>query len=434
MIYVFYSHLEFKRTIQKLIENIRRGVGRRQESTKITANTKITYVYINQDLDQLIMSILDNATGFILEFAENNRKRFIALLATLKIMNIPGIVTSLQLQSPVNKLLTKALKSYIPIKDLKSNPDKLKHIIYGVSPHTPITELDVYEDFINIDYPQHASIFYIFPKRYDKTKPALIFTHGITARATTYVKLLKRLEQYYNIFALDMPYHGKSSTLPVYPKSLEEYAKVVTEAIQKIIINHKLQKNKKGIHLMGHSLGGAIMFYAAQQLASNKYNISHLILLNPAGGPIKENITKLIYLTTVYKILNINKYYVLNDDLKRIIMEVLMNHLKNLNTRTPKMVKNFSKIIPKGFKDFSRIKIDIPTTLVFSDSDAYFSCEYKYTYSQRFSNLNLIEVKGSHDWPVIRPPYIENIIQHALKNTSKLKPKRNLLQKLFCWD
>lgn len=427
MIYILYSTETFKDTILSFIE-LRKIIPINDIKTVDITRLKKQGISI----DQIIMELLDKASGFILEFSSRNKKNTLLLYMSLKLAGLPGIVASRSFSSPANKALATTIKNYVSLENRGLLQESIAKI-YSNSKNISAPEklLKSKGGLITVTFPQKATIFYTYPKNIDKHKPNLIFTHGITARAVTYAKLLTILQKYYNIFTLDLPYHGRSSQLGKYPHTLNEYAQIVSTAIKQIIIKQQLHKSNKGLHLMGHSLGGAVMFYTAFHL-QNKYNIQHLYLLNPAGGPIKQNRTKLVYLTTAYKLLNINKYYVLNSDLKRIIMEVLMNHLKNLNAKTPKMVKEFSRIIPKGFVNFDKMIIDVPTTLIFSDKDAYFSCDYRYSFAQHFNNLKLTELPGSHDWPVIHPELIKPLLkQKTSHEQSPIQFIRNFIKGIF---
>ena len=112
-----------------------------------------------------------------------------------------------------------------------------------------------------------------------------LFIHGLANDASGWLPLVKLLPKDRTIHRLELPSHGRSPHLPA--GSFVELARLVTETVDQLKIGK--------VHLIGHSLGGALAIALAAQRASK---IASLTLISPAGlgreiaGDVLQGITR----------------------------------------------------------------------------------------------------------------------------------------------
>lgn len=124
----------------------------------------------------------------------------------------------------------------------------------------------------------------------------LILTHGVAEHSDCYNKTATALaEERLQVFAWDLPGHGKSYGQRGYVKSFTEFTDRLDFVIQEV---RKLIVDNTPVYLMGHSLGGLITL---------KYIIDHptadikaVLLSSPALGvkvavpPLKDRAARLL--------------------------------------------------------------------------------------------------------------------------------------------
>jgi len=95
--------------------------------------------------------------------------------------------------------------------------------------------------------------------------PVLVLLHGYLESLEIWIEFSSRLSDRYKVVLIDLPGHGKSSTLKGVP-TLDRMAGIVYEICQK----EKLNK----IFLVGHSMGGYITLAYLEKYAENLYGFS----------------------------------------------------------------------------------------------------------------------------------------------------------------
>tara|TARA_B100001996_G_scaffold79806_1_gene58834 strand:+ start:129 stop:1517 length:1389 start_codon:yes stop_codon:yes gene_type:complete len=114
-----------------------------------------------------------------------------------------------------------------------------------------------------------------FQRRGVSGRTPLLFIHGFGSDSQTWRYSLGELSKTREVWAIDLPGHGKSLEFPMSYESktlFNEYAKVLKEFLS--------NAGLKRVHLIGHSLGGGI----ALNFALNHLNsVSSLTLLAPMG-------------------------------------------------------------------------------------------------------------------------------------------------------
>lgn len=104
-----------------------------------------------------------------------------------------------------------------------------------------------------------------------KSKPVLLFVHGLGSYAPAWQHNLPDLAKDYRCIAIDLPGYGKSS-IGDYPAGMSFYAQCIADFCQ--------AKKLKKIVLVGHSMGGQIALTTAKQFPKL---VKKLVLVAPAG-------------------------------------------------------------------------------------------------------------------------------------------------------
>ena len=111
--------------------------------------------------------------------------------------------------------------------------------------------------------------------------PPLLFCHATGFCASTYKKMLRRLADRFDIWALDMRGHGRTR-LPADPKDLRSwniYARDVAGFLDR--------EKRDGWILAGHSMGAVVVAMAAR----GRNDISALRLIEPVAPPLVYTLT-----------------------------------------------------------------------------------------------------------------------------------------------
>lgn len=99
----------------------------------------------------------------------------------------------------------------------------------------------------------------------------IIFVHGLGSYLPAWKKNVAALREHVRCIAVDLPGYGKSSK-DIYPGTMEFYADVLAELIDKLKLNSAT--------IAGHSMGGQIGMVMALKYSEK---VSRLILVDPAG-------------------------------------------------------------------------------------------------------------------------------------------------------
>ncbi len=111
---------------------------------------------------------------------------------------------------------------------------------------------------------------------------ALVFLHGWGANAATYASVLSLLTPHFRVIAPDFPGFGGTDE-PSFAYSVEDYAAFVLLILK--------QKGIQKAHFVGHSHGGRVILYMAEQAEYAPY-MNKLLLFDSAGMISKKSIKK----------------------------------------------------------------------------------------------------------------------------------------------
>ncbi|MCV2403320.1 alpha/beta fold hydrolase [Marinomonas sp. C2222] len=93
----------------------------------------------------------------------------------------------------------------------------------------------------------------IHAKQYSSSGPNLIIIHGLFGNADNWHSIAQNLAEHFNIYCIDLPNHGLSSSMPdaTYPKMAQE------------VLDWASENNLGEFYLLGHSMGGKVAMQMA---------------------------------------------------------------------------------------------------------------------------------------------------------------------------
>ena len=219
-----------------------------------------------------------------------------------------------------------------------------------------------------------------------------ILIHGIFYDSRVYKGLINILSNFYKVYMIDFPMHGKSEKPKEY-LSILNFSEILGKFITKFKIRNPI--------ICAHSAGSLV---ALEYASKNK--IKELVLIEPAGMVHHNSkpwfLFKIIIIKTFLdffwnplKTLNVIKVGSYN-----LIIILFNKHYWSLFNET------FSKNYSSKMK-----KITCPTKILWSKYDEIFPYKLSKKYQKNIKNSEIITVKGNHDWPVIRPKEIIKYIK-----------------------
>jgi abhydrolase domain-containing protein 6 len=97
--------------------------------------------------------------------------------------------------------------------------------------------------------------------------------HGFQSNKDIWIRLARQLTKQYHVIAIDLPAHGDSNILMEQSYTIPEQAKRVIAIMDALQLTHP-------VHVMGHSMGGAIAFHVAVMAPGH---VKSLALMSAAG-------------------------------------------------------------------------------------------------------------------------------------------------------
>lgn len=101
----------------------------------------------------------------------------------------------------------------------------------------------------------------------------VLLLHGFQSNKDIWIRMAKELTKNHHVIAIDLPAHGDSNILMDKNYSVPEQAKRVIAIMDKL-------KLTQPVHVMGHSMGGAIAFHVAYLAPQH---VKSLALMSSAG-------------------------------------------------------------------------------------------------------------------------------------------------------
>ncbi|TCP30597.1 pimeloyl-ACP methyl ester carboxylesterase [Scopulibacillus darangshiensis] len=167
-------------------------------------------------------------------------------------------------------------------------------------------------------------------------RPVLVMVHGYLSSAFSFRTLIPYLSDSFTIFALDLPGFGQSEKSVKFFYSLDNYARLVIGFLDAMAL-------KKAV-LVGHSMGGQISLYAANQAPDR---IVQVVGLSASGylGRLRLWLRWASYLPFM-------SYYLQYFFRKKDIMQTFLEVVHNRDLVTNEMVEGY--LAPLKNIDFYR--------------------------------------------------------------------------------
>ena len=164
--------------------------------------------------------------------------------------------------------------------------------------------------------------------------PPIVLVHGFGADSYSWLATAPELAKHAKVFTLELPGHGNAWDIPA-AAGLEPLSEqIITPAI-----NKAARECNAPVHLIGHSLGGALaMLAAAHDTVHDRAQIASLSLIAPLGlgsGANADFIEKYVALDDEPATLELLQRTVFNDRLiSGQLIKPLLLHLRKDGVRT----------------------------------------------------------------------------------------------------
>jgi pimeloyl-ACP methyl ester carboxylesterase len=222
----------------------------------------------------------------------------------------------------------------------------------------------------------------------------LIFLHAALYSSEGYPDLIRILSERYRVFAIDMPFHGRSGN---------SNGRITTEEMCELLKDFISWKKIENPTIIAHSAGAVI----AIMYASNN-PVSSLMLIGPMGLPHSISFLKLMFKWIFQK-----TYFDYIQSIRAgnvLVKTGALTILKNLFNG------NMVRLLRDGYRtDYGKFMegINCPTKLFFSKRDELLPLTRAEDFRKKIKNSEIIEVDGTHDWPIVKP---QLIIPHLKKD------------------
>jgi pimeloyl-ACP methyl ester carboxylesterase len=223
------------------------------------------------------------------------------------------------------------------------------------------------------------------------TGEPLIFLHGLLYDIDIYKGLIDILSERYHVYAIDLPMHGKTKILET--MTTQEFSKILNEFIE--------EKKIKDPIVIGHSFGALVaIFYAS------RFKVKKLILIEPSGLKYYNN-----HFSPAFRILVIQPILCLKENFAKSIplfYTVIKNILKIISSK--KILKYLDEDLFIDHSDTLE-KIRCQTTIFWARDDEIIPFSFAEGYKKKIKDSELIEIKGTHNWLILKPKLAEKYLR-----------------------
>lgn len=218
--------------------------------------------------------------------------------------------------------------------------------------------------------------------KFGKGEKNIVFFHGGALRFYSYYPLLKKLANECTVYAVNLPGHGETKLV----STMDEAGKLLSD-----FINHLSLEN---VILVGHSFGGACALYTAQHLS----NISHLILVDAAGIPLKKSSAKLIFDFTVTQ--NINGFLVHKFRFLPYAWRALADIVTNLINLKTNVIQLIRLLIHACYAPLDLDVHNFPEKMLilWGKKDMLIPFDNARILQESFPQSKRMRKKGTHNW------------------------------------
>ncbi|HEY9667527.1 MAG TPA: alpha/beta hydrolase [Coleofasciculaceae cyanobacterium] len=230
----------------------------------------------------------------------------------------------------------------------------------------------------------------------------VLFLPGWGVSVETYLESLRALSERYPVIAPDLPGFSKS-TSPGTLQDYDDYANCLIAFLEEL----KLEK----VHLVGHSIGGAI---AATIAASKPSLVSSLILLDSTGiplGPLPEVVLR--RLPELPAQMGSIKFKPISKMWQSSFYNNLFNTRNIIQTAWLSLEKDIRPILPK---------IESPSLVLWGENDLFIPLKLGQELARGIKNSRLRVLEGEyHEWSMFCPQKFAAIIGDFIDEVEALR-------------
>lgn len=234
------------------------------------------------------------------------------------------------------------------------------------------------------------------------TSNPIVFLPGWSVSVETYLESLKALSQRYLVIAPDLPGFCKS-TSPGTLQDYDDYATCIIAFLDKL----KLKK----VHLIGHSIGGAV----ATTIAALKPSmVSSLILVDSTGIPLGSLPEVLLRrLPELPAQMGSIKFKAISKMWQSSFYNNLFNTRNVVQTARLSLAKDIRHVLPK---------IESPALILWGENDLCIPLKLGQELARGIKKNRLIVLEGEyHEWSMFCPDKFAPIVCNFIDEVEALR-------------
>lgn len=238
----------------------------------------------------------------------------------------------------------------------------------------------------------------IHAKQYSSSGPNLIIIHGLFGNADNWHSIAQGLSEHFNLFCIDLPNHGQSSSMPdaTYPKMAQA------------VLDWAESQNIKSFHLLGHSMGGKVaMQMASLAEQSGNIKIEKLIVADIAPVDYKPSHTDILKGLKAVQSSDISSRKAADDILSQYepslpIRQFLLKNLVRTEDKLYQLALSVNEIADSYSTILKRPEINqavnTPTLFIKGEHSDYIVSDYQQDIMAAFPNASFKILSGTGHW------------------------------------
>jgi pimeloyl-ACP methyl ester carboxylesterase len=232
--------------------------------------------------------------------------------------------------------------------------------------------------------------------------PSILFLPGWGVSVETYIKSLNALSKHYPVIAPELPGFCKS-TSPRFLESYEDYADCILAFLDGL--------NIKKVHVIGHSIGGAIAIVLA---ASKPSIVSSLVVVDSTGVPL-GSLPEVLLRRSIEMPAQLGSVKI--EALSKMMQSSFYNWL--FNTRN--VIQTAKMSLEEDLRPLlSQIKS--PSLVLWAENDCFTPLKLGQELAQGIKGSRLVVVEGEyHELSMFRPEKFAPIISDFIDEVERLK-------------
>lgn len=230
----------------------------------------------------------------------------------------------------------------------------------------------------------------------------IVFLPGWSVSVAPYQESLKALSERYHVLAPDLPGFGKSSNFNLL-QNYQDYADCIIDFLESLTI--------KKIHIIGHSMGGAIAITIATSMPSL---VRSLVVVDSTGIPLgslpEVMLRRSIELPAQ---LGSMKFVPLSNMVQSFFYNCLFRTKNVIGAAGISLVGDVRPMLSH---------IECPTLVLWGENDRFTPMNLAQELAQGIKGSQLILLKGEyHEWSMFRPEKFSLIICDFIDEVEELK-------------